>query len=66
MTNAKEHNVPLPNKMPNWAIKPCVENFPNKNPTIVNTLPEVKIDTIQDETEEIIACNFPEFLRFSK
>ena len=39
--------------------------FPNKNPTIVKTPPEVKIETVTEEIVLIIACFLLLVIRFS-
>ena len=55
-TIISEQRVPFPRKNPNCESNPCVDMLPNKNPTIVRTPPEVRIETVTEEIVLITAC----------
>ncbi len=65
-TTASEQSVPLPRKVPSWAITPCVENAPSRKPTTVSTLPDVMIDAVVAETVSTIAAFFAMVRRNSR
>ena len=61
-----ERIVPLPRNRPSCLRIPCVENPLRRNPTTANTVPDVSIDVVTEDTVSTIDCFYDKLLRFSR